>query len=219
MKLISTNIFSENEKIYTLSNSSKSIYGEKVIEIDNKFYREWNPFRSKISAALMRKLKTLNIKEDSKVLYLGCASGTTVSHISDIVKNGIIFALDLSRKEVSLLYLKLKKRNNIAPIWANANNPDKYSENISNLKMDFIIQDIASPNQISILIKNANKYLNKKGEVYLSLKTKSISQKEEPIKILENAKEELKQHFTIIKSVNLRKYEDNHWLLHLRKDF
>ena len=86
MKLISTNVFSENDKIYTLTDHKKSIYGEKVIKKDNKFYREWNPFRSKLAAALMRKLKKLNINKDSNILYLGCASGTTVSHISDIIK-------------------------------------------------------------------------------------------------------------------------------------
>lgn len=219
MKLISTNIFSENNKLYTLTNDKKSIYGEKIIKKDNQFYREWNPFRSKIAAALMRKLKKLNIKENSNILYLGCASGTTVSHISDIIKKGIIFAVDISQKEMMLLYLKLKKRNNIAPILANASKPEIYYNNISNVKIDFIIQDIASINQIEILIKNAEKYLVKNGEIYLSLKTKSISQNIEPTEILESAKSELKKHFTLLKSINLRKYENNHWLLHLKKDF
>jgi len=219
MKLISTNVFSENDKIYTLTNDKKSIYGEKVIKKDNQFYREWNPFRSKISAALMRKLKKLNINKDSNILYLGCASGTTVSHISDIIKKGIVFAVDISQKEMMSLYLKLKKRDNVAPIFANASNPESYRDNISNVKIDFIIQDIASINQIEILIKNAEKYLVKNGEIYLSLKTKSISQNIDPTEILESAKLELQKHFTLLKSVNLRKYEDNHWLLHLKKDF
>lgn len=219
MKLISTNVFSENDKIYTLTNDKKSIYGEKVIKKDNQFYREWNPFRSKIAAALMRKLKKLNIKENSNILYLGCASGTTVSHISDIIKKGIVFAVDISQKEMMLLYLKLKKRDNVAPILANASKPEIYYDNISNVKIDFIIQDIAIINQIEILIKNADKYLVKNGEIYLSLKTKSISQNIEPTEILESAKLELKKHFTLLKSINLRKYEDNHWLLHLKKDF
>ena len=219
MQLISENVFTDNNKIYTLSDYKKSVYGEKVIVKNNKFYREWNPFRSKIAAALMRKLNKLNINENSTILYLGCASGTTVSHISDIAKKGLIFALDISQKEMNLLYLKLKNRNNIAPILADANNPQNYSKNMNNQKVDIIIQDLATPKQIDILLKNSDLYLKDGGEIYFSLKIKSISQIKKQTDILEEVKTKLNKKFKILKSVNLRKYEDNHWLLYLKKDF
>lgn len=67
----------------------ESVYGEKRIAIqegENKVeYRVWNPFRSKIAAAIVGGVDNLYIKPGSKVLYLGGASGTTVSHVSDIV--------------------------------------------------------------------------------------------------------------------------------------
>ena len=220
MKLISANVYEENGVIFTLSDFKKSIYGEKIIQKNKNVYREWNPKRSKIAAALFRKLKKLNIKEDSKILYLGCASGTTLSHISDIAKKGIIFALDKSEKEMRIMHLKLKNRNNIAPILDDANNTENYKKQLNRIKVDFIIQDVASPNQTEILIQNAKEFLNKDGELYFSLKTKSISQIKEQKEILEDAKKQLtKENFEILKSVNLRKYEDNHWLLHLRKNF
>ena len=53
--------------------------GEKVE------YRVWNPFRSKLAAAILGGVDKIHIKPGSKVLYLGAASGTTVSHVSDIV--------------------------------------------------------------------------------------------------------------------------------------
>jgi fibrillarin-like rRNA methylase len=45
----------------------------------------WNPFRSKLAAAVLAGLDNIYIKPGSKVLYLGAASGTSVSHVSDIV--------------------------------------------------------------------------------------------------------------------------------------
>ena len=45
----------------------------------------WNPFRSKLAAAIVGGVDKIYIKPGSKVLYLGAASGTTVSHVSDIV--------------------------------------------------------------------------------------------------------------------------------------
>ena len=54
--------------------------GETKIE-----YRAWNPFRSKLAAAILGGVDQIHIKPGSKVMYLGAASGTTVSHVSDIV--------------------------------------------------------------------------------------------------------------------------------------
>ena len=45
----------------------------------------WNPFRSKLAAAILGGVDKIHIKPGSKVLYLGAASGTTVSHVADIV--------------------------------------------------------------------------------------------------------------------------------------
>ena len=49
-------------------------------------YRVWNPFRSKLVAAILGGVDKIHIKPGSKVLYLGAASGTTVSHVADIVE-------------------------------------------------------------------------------------------------------------------------------------
>lgn len=45
----------------------------------------WNPFRSKLAAAILGGIEKIHIRPGSKVLYLGAASGTTVSHVADIV--------------------------------------------------------------------------------------------------------------------------------------
>lgn len=48
-------------------------------------YRVWNPFRSKLAAAILGGVDQIHMPPGSKVLYLGAASGTTVSHVSDVV--------------------------------------------------------------------------------------------------------------------------------------
>lgn len=69
----------------------ESVYNEKRISVDDKTtgekveYRVWNPFRSKIAAAIIGGLSEIFIVPGAKVLYLGAASGTTVSHVSDVV--------------------------------------------------------------------------------------------------------------------------------------
>lgn len=68
----------------------ESVYNEKRISVEGKDgekieYRVWNPYRSKIAAAVLGGVKDIYIKPGTKVLYLGAASGTTVSHVSDIV--------------------------------------------------------------------------------------------------------------------------------------
>jgi rRNA 2'-O-methyltransferase fibrillarin len=69
----------------------ESVYGEKRIaiegtEADTKVeYRVWNPFRSKLAAGVLNGLDEVYIAPGKKVLYLGAASGTSVSHVADIV--------------------------------------------------------------------------------------------------------------------------------------
>ena len=69
----------------------KSVYGEKLIEIKTEGieYRAWNPFRSKLASAIIGGVDNIPIQPGTKVLYLGAASGTSVSHVSDIV--GLVF--------------------------------------------------------------------------------------------------------------------------------
>ena len=59
-------------------------------------YRVWNPFRSKLAAAILGGIEKIHIKPGSKVLYLGAASGTTVSHVADIVGPVMIISYESS---------------------------------------------------------------------------------------------------------------------------
>jgi len=62
----------------------ESVYGEKRIAVeaeggDKTEYRVWNPFRSKLAAAVLGGVDNIHIKPGSKLLYLGGASGAHTS--------------------------------------------------------------------------------------------------------------------------------------------
>ena len=79
------NIFYKDGEIATRNLSPGiRVYDERLIQDGEEEYRIWNPRRSKLAAALLNGLEGLDLYNDSKVLYLGASTGTTVSHISDI---------------------------------------------------------------------------------------------------------------------------------------
>lgn len=68
-------------------------------------YRVWNAFRSKLAACILNGIENIYIKPGAKVLYLGAANGTTVSHVSDIVGEVIPF--------INLMPLLIKHLKNL----------------------------------------------------------------------------------------------------------
>lgn len=83
----------------------ESVYGEKRISIDGAEegtkveYRVWNPFRSKLAAGVLGGMSEIFIAPGKKVLYLGAASGTSVSHVADIVGPVCLFFSSLAQQD------------------------------------------------------------------------------------------------------------------------
>ena len=70
-----------------------------------------------------------------QVLYLGAASGTTVSHVSDIVgPEGLVYAVEFSHRSGRDLINVAKKRTNIIPIIEDARHPHKYRYGLTRQK-------------------------------------------------------------------------------------
>lgn len=103
-----------------------SVYGEKRISVESPGadatvtkieYRVWNPFRSKLAAAVLGGVDDIWIKPGYKVLYLGAAAGTSVSHVSDIVgPKGCVYAVEFSHRPGRDLINMAKARTNVIPI-------------------------------------------------------------------------------------------------------
>ena len=217
MKKISEGIYEEEGKIYTINNTDKNkYYDESILIYEDNFYREWNPYKSKISASIKKNLKEIPICGESIILYLDSSSGTTVSHISDVLKKGKIFAVD-SSKEMMKKFMKLVyNRKNIFPVLESARNYKKY-DIPSNTNIDLIIQDVACVDQVDILINNSDYYLKSGGKVLMSIKTQSIDSIKKPGVVIEEQKEILKCKFKILQTLNLEPFEKNHWLLLMEK--
>ena len=144
----------------------ESVYGEKRIAVEEKVgdqiikkeYRVWNPFRSKIAAAVLGGVSNIYIKPGAKVLYLGAASGTTVSHVSDIVgPTGAVYAVEFSHRSGRDLLALAKKRPNIIPIIEDARHPHKYRMLVPTV--DVVFADVAQPDQSRIVAINAENFL------------------------------------------------------------
>jgi fibrillarin-like pre-rRNA processing protein len=211
MEEIFTNIFIDSDKLYTKNLiSGERVYGEKLIDYKGKELREWNPRRSKLAAAIMKGYRDLPFKEDSKILYLGAATGTTVSHVSDIVENGKIFSVEMSERSMRQ-FLKLSEmRENVYPILEDASKPNLYSGLIE--QVDFIYQDVAQKHQHEILVKNSV-YLKKEGIVFYCVKARSIDSVRSPEEIFQEEIKNLEKNFKVIKTIDLSPYEKDHIMI------
>lgn len=151
-----------------------SVYGEKLISYEGKEYRIWSTRRSKLSAAIKNGLSEMPVQPGSKILYLGAASGTTVSHCSDIVgKNGIIYAVEFSERTARELLQLAASRNNIIPIVEDARHPTRYASLVAG-PIEVIYQDVAQPDQAKILYENLKTFCSFGAWGMLAIKARSI---------------------------------------------
>lgn len=154
-----------------------SVYGERRVTVTEggvkQEYRTWNPFRSKLAAAILGGVDQIHIKPKSRVLYLGAASGTTVSHVSDIIgPEGLVYAVEFSHRAGRDLVNVAKKRTNIIPVLEDARHPLKYRMLIG--MVDVIFADVAQPDQSRIVALNAHTFLRNGGHFLISIKANCI---------------------------------------------
>lgn len=208
-------IFRENDQLYTENAfPGEKVYGENLISKEGSEFREWNPNRSKAAAAVMNGFN-LGVKPDDEMLYLGAASGTTVSHFSDILDEGFIVAVEYSQEVARKLVGLSEQRGNIAPVIADARKPEDYQEFLD--EVDIVYQDISQSDQAEIFIKNCREYLKDDGIGLLAVKAQSISSTQDPQEIFEEVKDKLKEEFRILDEVELKPYEKDHLFLKLEK--
>ena len=106
------------------------VYGERLFYHDEIEYREWDPYRSKLAALFLENPISNFLNKDLNVLYLGASSGTTISHLSDIVKDGIIYGVEFAERSIRQLIQNVAERDNIIPIFGDARYPTNYARSI-----------------------------------------------------------------------------------------
>jgi len=189
----------------------RSVYGEKVFSTKEGEYRFWSPRRSKLSAAIKLGLTELPIQPGSKVLYLGAASGTTVSHCSDIVgEKGIIYAVEFSQRTVRDLIQLAAVRSNVIPILEDARHPSRYAPLVSGT-IEVVYQDVAQPDQAKILYENLKTFCSFGAWGMMAIKARSIDSTSNLDEIYSKEIAELdKRGLQIVENIDLNPLEKDH---------
>jgi fibrillarin-like pre-rRNA processing protein len=214
---VSVLIVDEHEHLATLNlDQGKSLYGEKLISVRGHEFRLWDPFRSKLAAALTKGLD-IDLKPNTRVLYLGASTGTTVSHISDIVGiNGRIFAVESSSRVGRELIANVSsRRKNVIPIITDARKPRSYFSIYDTI--DMVYCDIAQPDQTEIAIDNCHVYLKQGGILLLVIKARSIDVTMDPRKVVKREIRKLESdNFKNLQVVNLDPFDKDHAFVYAR---
>ena len=191
------------------------VYGERLIKFKGIEYRVWDAFRSKLAAAIIKGLQNVPIEPGSKVLYLGAASGTTPSHVSDIVgEGGYVYCVEFAQRSIRDLVSNVATfRPNISPLLEDARMPERYAMFISG-KVDTIYCDVAQPEQARLLADNADVFLKSDGWVMLAVKSQSIDVTMDPDDVYRQEANVLrKRGFEVKEVVNLEPFDKAHAMI------
>ena len=209
-------IYTDKGKLFTKNLvKGQCVYGEALVKADGVEYKQWDPRRSKLGAGIKKNMSQIGIKPGCSVLYLGASSGTTASHVSDIIgKEGSIYALDFSPRMTRDLVFLAKTRENMAPILADAFKVSSYVDKIP--LVDVIFQDIAQRNQVEIFLRNCV-LLKQGGFGLLAIKARSVDVTKKPKEIFKRVRRQLEEVMTIVDYRELDPYEKDHALFIVKK--
>ena len=207
----------KRRQLYTLNLvPGKTVYGEKLVKHGNLEYREWDVFKSKLASTILKGSPSIFMRKNDVVLYLGCSTGTTVSHVSDIVgKEGFIFAVDIAPRVMRDLMFLAYERKNICPVLVDANKLAELCERVS--AVDVIFQDVAQKGQVEIFLKNVNLFLKSGGYALFAVKSRSIDVTKQPKAIFREVREKIEKHLTIIDYRELDPFQKDHCMFICKK--
>jgi len=197
-----------------------TFYKEEVKKINGIEYRIWNPYKSKLSAAFLKGLEMDVLVGVKKILYLGASTGTTISHLSDILPDmGVIYAVEIApRVMMEFINRVVKHRNNVIPLFYDARLPENYAD-IVEKNVDLVYCDVAQPDQTSIALNNADRFLSHGGKMLLAIKARSI---DAVLPVREIYQKEIKQikkrGYKVLKLIDLEPFEKEHAMVYAVKE-
>ena len=186
-------------------------YNEKILSDGDIEYRIWSPYRSKLAASILKDMDVSIVSPKASILYLGASTGTTVSHISDIIgAGGVIFAVDnASRVMREFIGRVATPRLNVFPLLADARHPYTYGDLVG--EVDAVYCDVAQPDQTLIAIENSRLFLRDRGTLLLAVKAKSIDVTKPNDKIFRREKTKLTDRgFEVLDLEELEPFEKDH---------
>jgi fibrillarin-like pre-rRNA processing protein len=201
-------VYTDGRDLYTVNAApGRQVYGEPLVSSGTIEYRRWDPYRSKLAALILLGSRLPWLDESSKVLYLGAASGTTASHVSDIVTSGIVHCVEVSERSFRDLVKVCETRKNMIPVLADANRPEEYAHEIEGVEA--IYQDIAQRNQVDIFVRNMGAF--DAGHGILVIKSRSVNVNREPSGVFKEVRRELvARRLKVAEVVDLGRYAKDH---------
>ncbi|MFO8016361.1 MAG: fibrillarin-like rRNA/tRNA 2'-O-methyltransferase [Candidatus Woesearchaeota archaeon] len=232
-------IYTDGRRIYTKNLApGNNPFDDRLLREKGAEYRQIDPGKSKLAAALTNGASQIGVKPGDIVLYLGASHGYTPSFVSDItgdeiddnemksrddnrgsrIQGGFVFALDFAPRVVRDLVFVCAKRRNMAPIMADASQPETYAHQL--LQPDFIYQDIAQRDQAEIFIRNCSVFLRKGGFAFLAVKSRSIDISRKPKKIFREVRGKLEGSgvLTVVDYRELDPFQKDHCVFVCKKE-
>ncbi|WP_340099205.1 fibrillarin-like rRNA/tRNA 2'-O-methyltransferase [Salinibaculum salinum] len=183
-----------------LATRGEPVYGEAT---DGE-WRRWDPHRSKVGAMLELEVET-GLSGGETVLYLGAASGTTVSHIADFA--GPTYAVEFAPRPMRDMVSVTESRPMLFPLLKDAREPETYAHVVE--PVDLLIQDVATRGQARVAARNAT-FLRDAGRLLMAVKARSEDVTAEPEDVFESVKTELSETYELLETTSLEPYHEDH---------
>ena len=189
------------------------VYGERWRDLEDRTLRAFDPFRAKLAAAVVRDWSGPLPVPGERWLYLGAASGTTASHVADLLgPGGRLYALERSLRPFARLLDLSERWPNLLPVLADAREPRRYSDLVP--PVDGVYVDVAQPDQVDLAVENARLYLARPGAKFLlALKTASMGREAGPSTHLARTERRLEPEFDLDPAVKLDPFHRAHYLV------
>jgi len=191
-----------------LATQGAPVYGEPT---DGE-WRCWDGGRSKLGAMIEKEMQ-IGLQGGERVLYLGAASGTTVSHVADFA--GPTYAVEFAPRPVRDLIGVAEARRTLFPLLKDARKPETYAHIVES-DLDVIIQDVATRGQAAVAIENA-RFLAEDGRLLIVIKARSEDVTAAPAAVFESVCAELESTYEILETERLEPFHDDHLGIVARK--
>ncbi|WP_135822602.1 fibrillarin-like rRNA/tRNA 2'-O-methyltransferase [Halostella litorea] len=184
-----------------LATRGPPVYGEPT----DGDWRLWDARRSKLGAMLEEGMD-VGLAGGDAVLYLGAASGTTVSHVADFA--GPTYAVEFAARPARDLLDVARARDRLFPLLKDARKPETYAHVVES-GLDAIVQDVATRGQARVASEN-RRFLADDGRLVAAVKARSEDVTGEPADVFDAVVAELEKTYEILETARLEPFHDDH---------
>jgi fibrillarin-like pre-rRNA processing protein len=185
-----------------LATQGETVYGEPR---DEEGWRAWDAGRSKLGAMFEYGMDT-GLDGGESVLYLGAASGTTVSHVADFA--GPTYAVEFAARPVRDLLGVAEAREHLFPLLKDARKPETYAHVVES-DLDCIVQDVATRGQADVAVRN-RRFLREDGRLLAAVKARSEDVVADPDDVFEEFLEDLRESYEVLETERLDRFHEDH---------